>query len=76
MPQLVKKVRSDFFDKLTQSSTTVWRCCFACCSKEEDCMRIGGWSDYKVMHEIYAHLAARDLNARVREMENFYKENL
>ena len=39
-------------------------------------MRIGGWSDYKVMHEIYAHLTARDLNARVREMENFYKENL
>lgn len=35
-----------------------------------------GWSDYKVMHEIYTHLAARDLNARVREMENFYKENL
>ena len=32
--QLVKKVRSDFFDKLTQSSTTVWWCCFACCSKE------------------------------------------
>lgn len=28
-------------------------------------MRIGGWSDYKVMHEIYTHLAARDLNARV-----------
>lgn len=44
--------------------------------KEEECMRIGGWSDYKVMHEIYTHLAARDLNARVREMENFYKENL
>lgn len=39
-------------------------------------MRIGGWSDYKVMHEIYTHLAARDLNARVRKMENFYKENL
>ena len=34
LPQLVKKVRSDFFDKLTQSSTTVWWCCFACCSKE------------------------------------------
>lgn len=37
-------------------------------------MRIGGWSDYKVMHEIYTHLAARDLNARVREMENSTKK--
>lgn len=44
--------------------------------KEEECMRIGGWSDYRIMHEIYTHLAARDLAARVKEMENFYKENL
>lgn len=44
--------------------------------KEEECMRIGGWSDYRIMHEIYTHLAARDINARVKEMENFYKENL
>ncbi len=44
--------------------------------KEVECMRIGGWSDYQIMHEIYTHLAARDLNARVKEMANFYEENL
>ncbi len=37
-------------------------------------MRLGGWSDYKIMHEIYTHLAARGLNVRAREMENFFKK--
>lgn len=44
--------------------------------KEEECMRIGGWSDYRIMHEIYTHLASKDINARTKSMEKFYEENM
>ena len=43
--------------------------------KEEECMRIGGWSDFKVMHEIYTHLAAKDIKKKTDVMYKFYKKN-
>lgn len=44
--------------------------------KEEECMRIGGWSDYRIMHEIYTHIASTDINARTKTMESFYKDSI
>ena len=43
--------------------------------KEEECMRIGGWSDFRVMHEIYTHLAAKDLQTKADAMYKFYEDN-
>ena len=44
--------------------------------KEEECMRIGGWSDFRVMHEIYTHLSAKDVKEKEDSMYQFYKENI
>ena len=41
--------------------------------REEECMRIGGWSDYKVMHEIYTHLYQKDIEAKQDKMYQFYE---
>ena len=41
--------------------------------REEECMRIGGWSDYKIMHEIYTHLHMRSLKEKENKMYQFYK---
>ena len=41
--------------------------------KEEECMRIGGWSDPKILHEIYTHLSAKNLNMKKDKMYEFYK---
>lgn len=41
--------------------------------REEECMRIGGWSDYKIMHEIYTHLYMRSLKEKENKMYQFYK---
>lgn len=35
-------------------------------------MREGGWSDPKVVHEIYTHLAEQDANADIQAMRDFY----
>lgn len=44
--------------------------------KEEECMRIGGWADFRVMHEIYTHLSAKDVKEKEDSMYQFYKENV
>lgn len=36
-------------------------------------MRIGGWSDPKILHEIYTHLSAKNLNMKKDKMYEFYK---
>ena len=41
--------------------------------KDEECMRIGGWSDPKILHEIYTHLSAKNLNMKKDKMYEFYK---
>ena len=41
--------------------------------REEECMRIGGWSDYKVMHDIYTHLSQKDIEAKQDKMYQFYE---
>ena len=43
--------------------------------REEECMRIGGWSDFKVMHEVYTHLAAKDIKTKADAMYKFYEDN-
>ena len=40
---------------------------------EATTMREGGWSNTKVVHEIYTHLAAQDANADIEKMKAFYK---
>ena len=40
---------------------------------EEECMRIGGWSDWHTMHKIYTHLDEKDLRRHKNKMANFYK---
>jgi integrase len=41
---------------------------------EKECMRIGGWSDAKTMHDIYTHLADRDNQKYADAMRDFYKK--
>lgn len=39
---------------------------------EKIAMEIGGWEDSKVMHDIYTHLAKKDIAKRSREFSNFF----
>lgn len=39
---------------------------------EMQTMVVGGWSNYETVHKIYTHLAARDSNAAVEKMAEFY----
>lgn len=41
--------------------------------REEECMRIGGWSDYTVMHDVYTHLYQKDIEAKQDKMYQFYE---
>ncbi len=36
-------------------------------------MRIGGWSDYTVMHDVYTHLYQKDIEAKQNKMYQFYE---
>ena len=38
-------------------------------------MRIGGWDDDKIVKEIYTKLAAKDVDANVERMRDFYSAN-
>ncbi len=38
-------------------------------------MRIGGWDDDTIVREIYTKLAAKDVDANVERMREFYSEN-
>ena len=40
---------------------------------ELETMRIGGWSDYQTMRNIYTHLAEQDAAAAANKMRNFYQ---
>lgn len=39
---------------------------------EKTTMKIGGWSTPNVVHDIYTHLAAQDVNEDVERMKDFY----
>lgn len=39
---------------------------------EKIAMEIGGWEDSKTMHDIYTHLAKRDIAARSKEFSDFF----
>lgn len=39
---------------------------------EMQTMAVGGWSNYDTVHKIYTHLAAKDSNAAVQKMTDFY----
>lgn len=39
---------------------------------EKIAMEIGGWEDSKVMHDIYTHLAKKDIAKRSKEFSNFF----
>lgn len=39
---------------------------------EHETMRVGGWSDYKTMHDVYIKLSEKDSTAAVRKMRRFY----
>lgn len=39
---------------------------------EKIAMEIGGWEDSKVMHDIYTHLAKKDIAKRSRDFSNFF----
>ena len=40
---------------------------------ELETMRIGGWSDFQTMRNIYTHLAEQDAAAAANKMRNFYQ---
>lgn len=40
---------------------------------EATTMREGGWSNTKVVHEIYTHLASKDANEDIQRMKKFYE---
>lgn len=40
---------------------------------ELETMRVGGWSDFKTMRDIYTRLAAKDLEDSVAKMTEFYE---
>lgn len=42
---------------------------------ELETMRIGGWSDYRTMKDIYTKLASQDLSKSVKKMSKFYRKN-
>lgn len=42
---------------------------------EEDCMRLGGWSDYKTMHKIYLHLSEADSLKYENAIRKFYADD-
>lgn len=42
---------------------------------EKTTMQIGGWSTPDVVHRIYTHLAAQDVNEDIVRMRQFYEEN-
>ncbi|MGM9550390.1 MAG: tyrosine-type recombinase/integrase [Faecousia sp.] len=39
---------------------------------EKIAMEIGGWEDSKVMHDIYTHLAKKDIAKRSQEFSDFF----
>lgn len=39
---------------------------------EQMTMLEGGWSDPKIVHEIYTHLAVKDINSDIEKMRKFY----
>ena len=39
---------------------------------EKIAMEIGGWEDSKTMHDIYTHLAKRDIAKRSEDFSNFF----
>lgn len=41
---------------------------------EKIAMEIGGWEDSKVMHDIYTHLAKKDIAKRSKEFTDFFKK--
>ncbi len=43
--------------------------------KELEIMRLGGWSNYEVVHKIYTHLSALDLSASAQKMQEFYSSS-
>lgn len=42
-------------------------------TRKRSAWRIGGWSDPKILHEIYTHLSAKNLNMKKDKMYEFYK---
>lgn len=40
---------------------------------EASTMSMGGWSDPKVVHEIYTHLSQKDRSKDIKKMQRFYK---
>lgn len=40
---------------------------------EASTMQMGGWSNSKVVHEIYTHLSQKDHNKDIKKMQRFYK---
>lgn len=43
---------------------------------ELDIMRMGGWSDYGVVHKIYTHLSQQGISAGVEKLQAFFSETL
>lgn len=41
---------------------------------EKIAMEIGGWEDSKVMHDIYTHLAKKDIAERSKEFTDFFRK--
>ena len=41
---------------------------------EKTTMQVGGWSTPKVVHDIYTHLAAQDINDDIQRMKDFYDD--
>ncbi len=58
---LSKKSVRTFFDKLRQSSTAIWWCCFACCSKEG------------TRNNIYGHVSEKMKQDSANRMEAYMR---
>ena len=43
---------------------------------EATTMQVGGWSDSKVVHNIYTHLADMDKNKDIKKMQRFYSSQI
>lgn len=41
---------------------------------EKFTMQIGGWSDYNTVHNIYTHLAKKDMASGIKQLSEFYSE--
>jgi integrase len=49
--------------------------CYHLHIEEKIAMEIGGWEDSKTMHDIYTHLAEKDIAARSELLSNFFVAN-